>query len=222
MAQSAKKVLIDKANATVVVTVCIATFVTIFSLIAAKSLLSQSSYQSRVVSARETARDQLKANITAADNLSQSYQTFESSVQNVIGGSSTGNGEHDGDNARIVLDALPSKYDFPALTTSLEKLAKGQSLTLTGISGIDDESKQQGAATSDAPKAVEIPFTVSASGGYDSIQNLILVFEHSIRPFSINKLDFKAGASGGLTVSVDAKTYYQPERGFDSKSVVIQ
>lgn len=222
MPESTKRVLIDKANVTMVVTVSIAAFITIFSLTATKALLAQRSYQSRVIVKREKARDQLQANKKAADTLVSSYEQFVSEQQNVIGGSSTGSGERDGDNARIVLDALPSKYDFPALTTSLEKLAKGQNLTLVSITGIDDEAAQQQAASSNTPQPVEMPFKVEVKGNYDSIQNLIAVFERSIRPFSVNQLEFTAGQGTEVSLTVDAKTYYQPEKSFEFKSEVVK
>lgn len=217
-----KRVLIDKANASMVITVSIAVFVTIFSLVATKALWSQRSYQARVITAREKARDQLESNIKASATLTSSYQRFVSSTENVIGGSPTGTGERDGDNARIVLDALPSKYDFPALTTSLEKLVKGQGLAIDSITGIDDEAKQQKAVSTATPKPVDVPFKLTVKGSYENVQNLVGVFERSIRPFSINQLQFKASKSGDLTMIIDAKTYYQPEKSFEFKSEVIK
>ncbi len=122
-----------------------------------------------------------------------------------------------------MLELLPSKYDFPALATSLEKLVKGQSLGLQSIAGTDDEANQQQAASSDSPKPIEMPFKVGVKGGYDNIQNLISVFERSIRPFNIAQLSFTAGQAGGdLTLEIDAKTYYQPETGFEPKSQVVK
>jgi hypothetical protein len=222
MADSSKRALIDKANVSVVIAVSIAAFVTIFSLVAAKALLSQRAYQGRVIHAREKARNQLIANVKAADTLTDSYKQFVSSQENVIGGSATGGGERDGDNARIVLDALPSKYDFPALATSLEKLIKGQNLTIDTITGIDDESNQQKTASSNSPQAIEMPFKVSVKGGYDSVQNLVGVLERSIRPFSINELQLDAETGSQLTLTIDAKTYYQPEKNFEFKSEVVK
>lgn len=222
MPDSNKKVLIDKANVTIVVTVSIAVFVSIFSLVASKSLLSQRAYQAKVITAREKARNQLDKNIEASKALTSSYQAFVSQPENAIGGSATGTGERDGDNARIVLDALPSKYDFPALATSLEKLVRGQNLALDSITGIDDESKQQKTANSSTPKVVEVPFKITVKGGYENIQGLITTLEHSIRPVNVNQLQFKAGKTGELSLIIDAKTYYQPEVKFEYKSEVVK
>lgn len=217
-----KRALIDKANVTVVVAVSIATFVTMFSLVSCKALLSQRAYQSRVIQAQEKARDQLLENVQNVEALNKSYEVFAQENPNVIGGSSSGSGERDGDNPRIVLDALPSKYDFPALTTSLEKLIKAEGLGITSITGTDDEVAQQGVPASNEPQPVEIPFKVGVLGNYDAVQKLLLVFEHSIRPFKINQLEFKASESGALTVDISADSYYQPERGFEFKTEVVK
>ena len=217
-----KRVQIDKANVVVVAAVTIAAFVSIFSLVAIKSLWSQRSYQSHVISARETARDQLKSNIDNAGKLTESYKQFVSSAANVIGGSAAGTGERDGDNARIVLDALPSKYDFPALASSLEKLIKGQGLSIQSIVGTDDELNQGGAEDSSTPAAVEMPFKLAISGDYTATQNFIIVLEKSIRPFVINQLVLDAGEGGTISMTIDAKTFYQPEKSLNVKSEVIK
>lgn len=220
---SSKRALIDKANVTVVMTVAAAVFVTLFALISTKALLEQRAYQQRVIEARELARDQLADNIKAAEQLTVSYEAFVSNQENAIGGSATGSGERDGDNARIVLDALPSKYDFPALATSLEKLAKSQNLTITEITGVDDEINQSAAALTSTPTPVEIPFDMTVAGAYDQIQGLVKVFERSIRPFNVQEMIFTAGKdASGLSLQIKAKTYYQPEKSLESKSEVIQ
>lgn len=216
-----KRVQIDKANVIIVGVVSAAAFVTIFSLIAVKSLMSQRSYQARVISARQDARDQLEKNITAADTLTNSYKQFVSSTQNAIGGSAAGSGERDGDNARLVLDALPSKYDFPALATSLEKLAKSQGLSIETITGTDDEVNQV-ASDTPTPEAVEMPFKLSVKGSYSATQQLVDVFQRSIRPFSVNELIFTAADGNEVTLTIDAKTFYQPEKGLKFKSEVVK
>ena len=117
---SAKRLQISKANATIVAVVSVAAFVTTFSLVAGQALLSKRSHQARVIFEKETARNQLLSNITASESLITAYQEFISRPENVIGGDPAGSGERDGDNARLILDALPSKYDFHSLDTSIE------------------------------------------------------------------------------------------------------
>ena len=66
---SMKHLQIDKANTTIVTVVAIASFVTIFSLVATKTLVGQMSYQAKVIGQKTTARDTLKQNLTARNQL---------------------------------------------------------------------------------------------------------------------------------------------------------
>lgn len=216
-----KRGLIDKANTTVVVTVSVATFLAVFSLVATKTLISQARYQDRVITAKRDARDQLKADINAVTDLKQSYAAFLSTTQNAIGGNPTGTGQQDGNNAKIVLDALPSTYDFPALATGLETLVGTQSVKINSISGTDDEIAQAGTTTSTAPEPIAIPFNISVTGDYNSVQNVIGAFERSIRPVQLLTLDI-SGTQGQLTLSVSAQTYYQPAKSLNINAKVIQ
>ncbi len=206
---SGKRLQINKANTTMVVVVAVASFVTMFSLVAAKALWDQRSFQARVITEKEAARTQLQTNVAAVDSLVNSYKAFVGTSENVIGGSSSGKGDRDGDNAKIVLDALPSKYDFPALATSLEKILKSGDYTIGSITGTDDEVNQQ--ATQLTSTTVEIPFQISASGSYASMQKLVGSLESSIRPFSVSKISF-TGSDKDLQAQIDAKTYYLPEK----------
>src|SRR5258708_5718319 len=108
---STKRVQINKATATIVGVIAAASFVTVFSLIASRALLGQRAYQSRVIAAKEQAKKQLQDNLSAVSALQTQYKAFVGTNENILGGNPNGSGEKDGDNARIILDALPSKYD---------------------------------------------------------------------------------------------------------------
>ena len=161
---------------------------------------------------KEKAKKQLAANVTAKDSLVSSYQQFEARTQNIIGGNPSGTGQNDGDNARIVLDALPSKYDFPALTTSIEKLLAqtASGVKIESITGTDDEVNQSKAKIT-TPTPVEMPFQASVTGSYAGLKSLVDGFERSIRPFNITALSL-SGTDNSLRMDMSAKTYYQPEK----------
>lgn len=216
-----KRALISKANSSIVVATSIAAFVVVFCGIATKTLISQASYQNRVISAKKKALATLKSDLSARDSLVNSYKSFVDTPQNVLGGSPTGTGDKDGDNAKIVLDALPSKYDFPALATSLEKLVTAQGLTIVGITGTDDEITQTANQTSADPQPVAMPFQVQVSGSYESIRSFVDTLERSIRPFQVTKVEL-SGSEGSMTASIDAQTYYQPEKGLNIKTEVVK
>jgi hypothetical protein len=207
---SSKRMQISKANATMVAVISVASFVTVFSLVACKALLSQRSYNAKVVAQKEKARDQLNDNIKAVDSLITSYKSFVETSDNVLGGNPTGAGEKDGDNARIVLDALPSKYDFPALATSIEKLMQNGGYKLDSITGTDDEVAQQDKSSPD-PQPQEIPFDMAVTTTYTKAPGIADLFGKSIRPFNILKITI-SGNQAQMKLSVSGKTYYQPEK----------
>jgi len=216
-----KRTLISKANSTMVIVTAVAAFVVVFSAVASKTLISQASYQNRVISAKKKALATLESDLNARDSLVASYRTFVGTPQNVLAGNPDGTGDLDGDNAKIVLDALPSQYDFPALATSLEKLINGQGLTIMGISGTDEEVAQSATQAQGDPQPVEMPFQIQVSGSYDSIQSLIDVFKRSIRPFQIKKVEI-SGDEGSMTATIEAKTFYQPEKTLNIRTEVVR
>jgi hypothetical protein len=217
---STKHGQIDRSQSMMVVAAAVAAFVLVFMLVGAKSLVNQISYQNRVISTKKKAVDTLRSNVQATQDLTTSYKAFASTTQNVLGGNPQGTGPQDGDNAKIVLDALPSKYDFPALTTSLEKLITSQNMQIENITGNDDEVAQTDQA-SPKPEAVAMPFQASASGSYDSVRGLINVFGASIRPFQLQKIQL-TGAQAKMTVKIEAQTFYQPVKNFDVTKKVVK
>ena len=212
---STKRMLIDKANTRIVIYVSVAAFIFIFSLVAAKTLISQAAYQNRVIDAEQKTVNQLKSDITATAQLKSSYDAFTSTPQNAIGGNPNGDGPQDGNNAKIVLDALPSSYDFPGLTTSLQTLLQGQNVQVQSIAGTDNESSLGSDQTSSSPTPTAIPFSFSVEGNYAGIQGVVSALERSIRPIQVQTLSLTGtdnGSGTGLTLSVTAQTYYQPAK----------
>lgn len=218
---STKRLLIDKTNSRIVIYTSIAAFMVVFTLVSSNTLIHQATYQNRVIAAKKQAVSQLKTDVQSTSNLVTAYKAFVSTPQNVIGGDPNGTGPKDGDNAKVVLDALPSKYDFPALATSLEKLLTSQNVQIQSISGTDDEVAQSGGDSSGNPQPVPMPFQVSVSGDYQSIQNLIGVFNSSIRPFQVQTM-LISGNESNMTLTMTAQTYYQPEKVFNVSTKVVK
>lgn len=219
---SAKQLAVSKASAQMLIVASVAAFVTIFSLVTCQSLLAQRSYQGRVVAEKEKVNIQLEKDAKAVAGLVKSYKKFKDQPINVIGGIKDGTGEKDADNAAIVLDALPNKYDFPALTSSLEKLFKERNIQITSITGTDDEIAQQAAAAGAKPVAIPIPFSFSVSNmSYPSSQELINILERSIRPMQLESLTLTGGADD-ITLTITAHTYYQPDSKYNLTTKVVQ
>jgi hypothetical protein len=216
-----KRTLITQANKKIVVMTSVAAFLVVFSLVASKTLIGQIAYQNKVISQEKQAQSQLQTDLSARDSLVNSYQAFINTPQNILGGNPNGTGSQDGNNSKIVLDALPSTYDFPALATTLESLIKSQNLQIGSITGTDEELAQQNNQKSPAPQSIAMPFQVQVSGSYQAIQNLIGIFQASIRPFQIQTINM-AGSEGDMTVTISAQTFYQPEKTFNVTQQEVQ
>lgn len=218
---STKRILIDKTNSRIVIYTSIAAFMVVFTLVASKTLINEAMYQNRVITAKKQAVVQLKTDVQSTSSLVTAYKAFVSTPQNVLGGDPNGTGPKDGDNAKVVLDALPSKYDFPALATSLEKVLTSQNVQIQSISGTDEEVAQSSDQSSSAPTPVPMPFQVSVTGNYQSIQNLVNAFNSSIRPFQIQTM-LISGSENNMTLTLTAQTYYQPEKVFNVSTKVVK
>ncbi|HEX5797970.1 MAG TPA: hypothetical protein VFX79_01320, partial [Candidatus Saccharimonadales bacterium] len=211
--------------ATIVIAVSIAAFLVVFSLVASKALLDQRAYQSKVIGAKQEALETLEENLVAADQLTTSYQEFIGATTNVLGGNPFGDADQDGDNARIILDALPSKYDFPALTTSVDKLLRDKGVPPASISGTDDEASYSSGGASDSSGGssgvVEMPFSVEVSTASAKGKFLLGLFEKSIRPIDVQTLSIK-GTENKLEFSINAVTYFQPEKRVNVRTEAIR
>lgn len=207
---SIKHVQIDKAHLQMVVMVSVATVVVVFTLFAGQALLKQISYQNKVLALRSKADKTLQANVKSAQTLQTAYKAFDDSQESVLGNSQK--------NAKIVLDALPSKYDFPAVVSSISYLANISGVALADVSGTDLEltAEQQ----SISPKVVDIPFTLTVKGSYASVQNFVTNMQKSIRPFQIIDATFK-GSESDMSMTINAKTFYQPEKQLQLKVEVV-
>lgn len=226
MQLSTKHLQISKAQTRTVIIIGVASFLTIFSLFAGNALLGQLKYQNRVMTEKKQALSNLKDNIKAAAVLQESYKKFTDKPENIIGGSASGKGERDGDNAKIVLDALPSQYDFPALATSLERLptlsaAPDKNIKVDSINGIDDEIAQSKNAQATQPAPVPMPFQLTISGTYAATQGFIETLQRSIRPFTVQSLTF-SGNDAKMQVTIKAQTYYQPQKKLTVTTKVVK
>lgn len=218
---SIKRSLIAKSNTTILAVTSGATFVVIFCVVASVQLLGQMSYQNRIIGADKKALNQLKVDIAASNSLEASYKAFIDTPTNVIGGNPTGNGPQDGSNSKIILDALPSKYDYPAMVTALENVLTNQSVKIQSITGTDDAANQTNNQSSATPAAQPMPFQMVVKGNYPSIQRVVSALERSVRPFQIQTLDV-GGDQSELTLTISAQTYWQPAKNLSIRTETIK
>ncbi len=107
---------------------------------------------------------------------------------------------------------MPSTYDFPALTSSLEKILKDGNLQVQGIAGTDDQLAQQTNLSSGSPVPVAMPFSFTIAGAnYPGVQALISKLQTSVRPIQIDSMNID-GPATKMQVKIAAHTFYQPAK----------
>ncbi len=217
---SVKRSLIDKSNSTIVAVTSGACFVIVFCLVASTSLISQFTYQNRIIAADNNALNQLNSDINATQNLENAYNAFVGTPINIIGGNPSGTGIQDGSNSKIILDALPSTYDYPALATSLESILTSQGVQIQSITGTDESTVQSNQSSSN-PSPQPMPFQVIVEGNYTSVQNVINAFERSVRPFQIQTIEL-SGDQNQLNLNLTAQTYWQPAKSLNIRTEVVK
>lgn len=205
---SFKRLAIDKAAKSILAILVAGSVLTVFGLAGSRALINQLRYQNKVIAAKSAAVNQLKKNVQAVSELETAYQAFDNAPESLLGTPDK--------NSKIILDALPSKYDFPALTTSLEKLLDGYKIE--NITGTDDEVAQ---STTPGSQVVEIPFAIGASANYQLIQKLINDFDRSIRPMHILTMEL-SGNDSDMKIDITAKTFYQAEKTLEITTKEIQ
>lgn len=213
---SIKHLQIDKAKSRILAVVSVAAIITIFSLFVTKSMLTKANYQRRVINEKHKVVNQLKDNIKSTKTLITQYKMFAEQNPNVLGGDISGIDNLDGDNARITLDALPSKYDAPALASSIEKLLLERNVSIQSIDVTDDQASNPDQAQA-MPVATPVSFSFEAGSDFKTSQQLIMDFERSIRPFDAITLEL-SGSDTSLRTKVSVTTYYQPAKSLSLKA----
>ncbi len=210
MQNNSKKNQINHFANVITATVGVGIFLTLFFIFSINLLWNRYLYQQKVINLQNAALSNLNKDISVSNSLGHSFQNFIKPPVNIIGGSSSNaNSINGGDNSKIILDALPSSYDFPELVSSLQNLLTSQGVNINSITGID----QSNTTLNQTNGVNTIPFQISVDGNYTAIQQLINVMEKSIRPIDILKINI-SGDQTNLNVIISAQTFYQPSINF--------
>jgi hypothetical protein len=220
-----KALQMSKDQSRLLLIVVVTAFISGFCLMGVKSMLARSFYQGKVISARHKSAAQMTADIKSANTLVTQYRGvfIGDNSQNIIGGkndSSPYATPPNGDNGRIVIDALPVSYDFPALLTSIQKMMNNDNLGSQSIGGTDQSPTADNSPTG-SPKPVNIDLTISAAGTYTSTEKFVKDLERSIRPFDITNLSL-SGTESSLVVNLNVTTYYQTAKTVNITSKEIK
>jgi len=216
-----KRDLIEKAGSSIFISVAIASVVLAFSIVSIKYMVSQMQYNSRVHAAKEIARDTLESNLARASKLEASYLSLDAAsplipARTIVQDDETTTVKK---NSAIVLDALPRRYDFPALRTSVDVLATLSGVSVSGFRGDDFES--EAIASLPNPEPQEIVFGVTIEGNYNAVNQFVENLENTIRPMKVTKMRL-TGSDSFIVATLDVVTYYQPSVDLTVQTRVIE
>ena len=198
-----KRQLIEKTNTTVIISLAVTAFIVAFAVVFMNFLWDLSSHNRRVISGKSEASKVLKQNVENISAIQTNFTVFEA-----------------GDvKSEDVLDALPSKYDFPALATSIESLAGTSGVSLKSFNGDDQEVSAIQSQTE--PQPIEITFSMQVEGRYEKVQEFVNNLQRTIRPIKVLSMEMK-GNDENMQVSIRAETYYQPSTSLEVETRTIE
>lgn len=192
-----KKLNLNNPQNKTLMILSIAALTTALGVIGIRYFLDVRAYNGRVIEEREQVRDVAQSSSQALKSLRQSFDTLEAGKYT----------------SREVIDALPSKYDLPALNSSIEQLVRKNDLTMDGLNSSDLSAEAQNSQNNPTPQPIE--FSISVKGTYDQIQGLIDDLESSIRPMQVTKFSI-SGEQGSMSSEIEVVTYYQPSKSLET------
>lgn len=209
---SQKHTQISSASKSMVTVLSVTLAIVMATIVSSKYLYDMNSYQRKVISEKKKVDKTLSDNVKYVGKLVTDFKTFDKTPESIIGTNEP--------NSKIILDALPSKYDFPALITSIQKIAEMGNYRIESISGTDQELTIDQNPTG-SPSVVPIPISIIMQGDYEGAQKLVKDLESTIRPIKIKNLSF-VGTGNGLVITIDAETYFQPGKNFNVTEVPLK
>ncbi len=131
-------------------------------------------------------------------------------------------------NLDVVIDAMPYKADDVALGSSLQgALLTGASIEALSIestdaASADSESSTDVSSLQPVGDAQPIVFSFKATGTSNQLESILDRLNRSIRPIHVVSLQLESAGANNLTATVQAATYYQPQKTVELKEKVVK
>lgn len=188
-----------------------------FALVASIFLIQILTYNEKVLSTKNTTISNLKNNIANIKEIESQLRVLDTN-QALIDSKA----QSDDETIQVILDALPSDANSPALGASVQnKLLSGidnlriLSLQVDPVMGV--ESTSGGNTVYDASSASPvsqyvITFRFSVSGDETALKKVLTNIEASIRTIDITSLKIEGKGLGSSIMTVQARAFYEPAR----------
>jgi hypothetical protein len=208
-----KRQQIEVAGRVMFMWIAIAAVAVSFCVATGQYLFGRWVHNNKVIAAKNEASDTLSRNIVNSKELKQNVDALVASQ--ALASVKTNEADQ---NAKSVLDALPTTFDSAALGTSLQQAILNRSgVAIENLTVPQDVPAEQ--LLTSTPQEMQFSFVIS--GSYPQIQSAILDIERTIRPIKILTMNL-TGSDTNLRASVEAATYYQPAKSVTLGEEVIR
>lgn len=208
-----KRQQIGKANQAMFLAIAGASVVVGVCLVAALFLGQRILFGEKVLAEKAKTESTLQKNLSVVDSLKNNIRVLstDEALQSVK--------LNESDSAlQVVLDALPADVNSTGLASSLQLKILGtvsgvsiDSLKVDPVSGIETNSSSTSSSDSSEYGSGKIgfSFTVSAgTGDVESLKQVLLNIERSIRPLNVTSLNIESQGSR-IVMSVSGSGYYE-------------
>ena len=218
-----KRQQIANSNKTMFIWVAGASVLVAFALVISIFLIKQIMFTEKVLIKKGETVSNLNKNKEAAGELDKAINKLRANRN--LSASRSGASDN---NLDVIIDAMPYAADPVGLGSSL------QSVLLTGTSieslsvdtpstgGTDTSTSVDTTSLQLVGDAQPITFSFKATGTSDQLKALFSRLNRSIRPIQIMSVQIESASDGKLTATVQAATFYQPQKKLDLKETVVK
>lgn len=218
-----KRTQIAKANRTMFLWIAGASALIGFAAVASIFLAQKLIFNEKILAEKQNTITVLKHNNSVVESLESEVRVLD--TNEALASAKA----QDSDQAiQVILDALPSDANSPALGASLQtKLLAGipnlviESLQLDPVSGIESLGGDVPEATTiegDAAAAITFRFTVN--GKQEAFRTVLTNLERSIRTIAISSVRITSGETLD-TMTVEARAFYEPAKTIELQDKVV-
>lgn len=221
-----KRTQISKANRTMFLWIAGASALVGFAVVASIFLAQKLYFNEKVLLAKNKTVSTLNANNKVVSELQSQVRALDAN-----GDLAKVKAADSDQSIQVILDALPSDANSPALGASLQTrlLADIPGLTLIslqvdpvqGIESLADAGVESGAVEGTGGTANQITFQFSVSGNQDALLQALTKLERSIRTIDITRLQIEnQGAAQVMTIQ--GRAFYEPAKNVTLYDKVVK
>lgn len=204
-----KRQQIDSSKRSMFTAVAVVALVSGMALVVSFFLVQQIMFHAKVIARKQDTVNAIKFNLKQIESLKNDIRALDANeALNSVKSSD------DSTAVQVILDALPADLNADALGASLQnKLAGGvDGLRVDSMSVVDPSGGTSVSGTaSQEDGTVGIDFQMSVTGPAESLRELLIRMERSIRVIEIKMINIQSSNSG-LTMTLSGKAFYKPAR----------